>query len=766
MGRWTAILAAVVVAAAATPAAAATGAELASLTARADRLEGAIRTAATAAERKRLTDELELVRHQIGPVDVRGRRVHPQAMWHAEAIERLAAEEKRLTRPMRTPGTGVAAHGRCQVRRMGRACLTHGWRLPAGALKYQVNVFGQYLAVNLPLLDGRFDRLLAHLSKEGRLPESSPQRAAMKEHLDKARAGVEAMGRAASVLDAPDVSVEPGAAAKSLGEFLEGLRAVVEAVEDLDRGADGGEVDASDEAASPAEPAGRPPPMTDEETATLAAVRKRAEALDGEDWAEVRRFLERYASAVENGFQVASARPKAREFLDQIDRAARLAADLSESKVAYPAYLEEKRQDLTQALQLMEGPLERANGYARLARLEGTDELRRRIEAGGLEPEGGQGVLYARLVTWDEMRQSVDPAVLSQAQVLLRACDRVAEVCSRLPDWPPEPMTGRLADLYDRKAADFRKSASEAGMHFPADRTKGIPAMAAAQREADDLALLVRADRVIQAVRRYLPARAQAMYARLLPPAQGLVLGRDDAARQKLTSLVRPFEGLEAFPLPDARHARSAQRLVGRSYTKARSVFSRDVALGIDAATKGDPAPLSRALYARWLFELLLHRSIALTDGLEEAGVANLPRLPMPPTVWEPFVEKLDQDLRSRFARYAGFGAQTHTWMKAPEVWDIVYQPVLAAQRLAVDGRTEGESDAAFLLRNLDRTTVADPSWTQWYSWAGAYHAVEAATTMNAGQGAAADWHRSMIHLYGRTYQWVKLERAEAVVHP
>jgi hypothetical protein len=731
------------------------------MTARAVELEQAIRRSSNAALRKHLTNRLELLLHQMGPVDARGRRVHPQAMWHDDALERLEAEEQRLARPMKVPGKGLAAQARFQVRRMARLCLTHGWRIREDALKYQVNVYGQYLATNLPLLDSRCAVLLDYLAEEGRMAEDGGGAEALKGHLDDARAAVETMDRAASAMDVPDLPADPESAVRPLGEFLGGLRAFHEAVAALEQAEEMEQPEGHEEAPAetPAATEDLPPPMTAEERRTLAAVREQAEALTGEGWDEIRVRLEQFATAIENGFQVPSARPKAREFLKELARAARLAESLHGSKAVYSEYLEDMRGRLKGALDRMESPLHRADGYARLAQVERDDAMRRKLEAGGLTPLGARGILYARLVVYPEMRRTRKRSQRRQANALRHGCDRIVDICDRLADWPPPDMTGRLPEFYGVQEANFQEAASQAGSYFPRQPGDGIPAVSRARVQADDLERLVRADRTIKAVKRYVPTRAGPMYAQLGTAAQELV-HRDQAAaaRSRLESLIRPFEGLESFPLPEPRHAPAARQLVGLSYAKARRIFSRDVVVGIDAASKGNPRALNHALNARWLFGLLRHRVVARTQGLEEIDVANLPSLAVPPRLWEVFRQKLDQDLRSRFAKYAAEGAQRHSWMWVPATWDRVYHPVLAGQRLAVDARSEGETDVAFLLRNIEQATVAEPSRHRWYNWAVAYHVVEAARTMDAGFAAAADWHRDQVRRYGGRLRGVDLE--------
>ena len=737
-------------------------ATLRSFTNRAAELELALKRTRDLKERNQLAAELELVRHQMGPFDSDGKRVHPQAMWHEAAIEALAADQKRLGRLAALPTGGLPLEAEVQVRRMAAACLSQGWRIFDGRVKYQVNVYGQYLANNLRTLDAAADRLGAAIQREAKLAADSPDRAPYKPLFDKARGAVARMGRAAEALEKPAIPDAEDEAVKPLGEFTAALRAFHEAVLELQALDPTAKVKGPDPAPVAAEP--EPPPMTEAEKRALASVLAASAKLSGQEWLPVQRALEHYVQAVENGFAVASARPKAREFLRELERAAFLAEGLHESKAVYPEYLKQRLERLASALEIMENPLQRAHGYARLADLWNDDRVRRQLELGGFTAAGARGVLFAYHVVIPPMGQSADPAVLAVAADLRQACRAILRVCDRLADWPPPDMTGRLPEFYKRQEGVFRDAVSRAGGLFPDDAAAGTPALVAAGRRANDLELLVRADRALKDVQKYVPSRVKPMYVQLAPAAQDLAAGNQiEEARRRLERLIRPFEGLEAFPMPEARHARAAARVGGRAYPGARTVFGREAALGIDAAaSKGDPGPLNQALEARWLFGLLLDRAVADTAGLEKVGVANLASFGLPDKAWEAFVEALDQNLRTWLARYATSGRGDGSWLRAPEPWDLVYRPVLAAQRRTLDSRTAGESDLEFLLRNLAQASVAWPTWPQWQSWAAGYHVAEAATASNAGADAAADWHRERLRAVGGHLRRVELEPGEA----
>ena len=87
--------------------------------------------AAPEAQRKALQEELELVRHRMGPYDANGVRVRCQAMWHDAQIEALAADIKRLVLVHDSAPT-PANDLRLSTRHVAAKCLEQGWAMPSG----------------------------------------------------------------------------------------------------------------------------------------------------------------------------------------------------------------------------------------------------------------------------------------------------------------------------------------------------------------------------------------------------------------------------------------------------------------------------------------------------------------------------------------------------------------------------------------------------------------------------------------------------------
>jgi len=756
MRRWALVLAALVLAAPGSRAAQPADPFAVDYTHEITRLQQKLKNARNAEDRSRIADDLERTLHQMGPFDADGNRVHPKAMWHDTAIEALSAEVKRLeSRPPTNPNLALAHEARLQTRRMASACLLAGWGfLAEDALKYQVDAFGQYLANNLKVLDSLFDELGQWCAKKRRLEADSPARAVYETSLDRAQEGVTKMREAAdqvAALTGPDGE----ALAAAFGLYVEGLRAVRDADLALAQAEAAAPPPPSEEAASPASAApapGEPPPMTEEEKQRIAQVRQSAAALEGEAWQEIRQRLQRYADAIANGFAVASARPKAREFLDHIEQAAALALSLHEGKGVYPGYLEERLNGLKGALGRMESPLARADGYATLRWLWDTDRNRRVIAGGPVTPKAAEGIAYAIYVVQDEWRHKANRKTIERGLLLNRETRKIVSLLESLSNWPPKNLRRELKELYTRQLPVFSRALEDAGLAFATGDTD-VGRIVNAADAGRDLQRLVRAQHVHDLSAQYLPARAGAMYEQLVVAAANLVLRQEPLgrARGQLDRLLQPFERLEQFKMPETRHQRAVTQIAGSAYSGARAFLNHEIAEGIQAASDGNPRSLQSALVADGMFSLLWRRSVVLTHRLDRFGLGNLAPLSLPESVWTRFITKMDQTLRSTLAAYPKLRQQNdNRSLEALAMGDNLYRIAAAAQRLTADARSPGEPDVDFLLRNLEATAVPEPRFNTWQHWASGYHATEAAGALLAGYNSTAEWHRSMLS----RYQW------------
>jgi hypothetical protein len=731
------------------------------LTAQAGDLEEAIRRSQTPDARARLVEQLELVLHQLGPTDANGRRIQCKAMWHDRALVRLEGDVKRLSAGDADPA-GADARTlvrllRLQVRRMAKACLTHGWRIYTGLEKYQVDVFGQYLVNNLPALDRLAQRV-------GGLPAAAPAEgapASAASPLDQVRAGLAKMTEAADALDGT-TSVSAQVLIPPLARFVGGLSQVREAVETVKATAPGSPAAVSgtappsepagvepSEAAEPSEPppaegeAAGPPPMTEAEKGRIEAVRAAAASLQGPEWDEVRSHLERFAAMVEAGFGVVSARPKARQLLAETERAARLARNFGTSQLMDEAIVQSRREQLAKVLALMADPAGRADGYALLDRLYDNDTFRRRLEGTGIPADAGRTFFHAYTDVVDGWRRSGDREAVHNATRLTQASWDVVRTLEKMAAWPPAEMPASLKACYRRQADLFKSSVTEAAVAVKADPGEGLASLESAAQRGSDLALVVRAETVVQAIKKYRPAQASGMYQRMIEAAQGLTVNPEAAvtARRQLLGLVRPFEDLETFPAPEPADQRALSRLLGRTYAAAAAKLSRDLGAGINAAAQGNTVPLAQALRAEGLFRLARTRALAEQEDLARVPVGNLASFSVPAEVWTVFSDGLDRQLQAMFSDYLR-GRETTGWPTEPAALEAVYAPVVEARRATLDDVSPGESALDALLRNLRRATVVHPPVSTQDAWTVGYHVTEAAAATVADLDTVTQWHQ------------------------
>jgi hypothetical protein len=722
------------------------------LTAHAAALDKVLRSTSDPVERKRLIDDLEKVKHQIGPVDANGARVRCQAMWHDAAIESLDQEMKRLAaRP--------AADLRLAVRRMARACLAHGWRIPDSHVKYQVDVFGAYLANNLRTLDGLSDSVAAGQARDSKASDLGDAASAHQKAAEKARQGVARMSAAAEAMaKAKAPSDPPAPLVPMFGEFVGGLRAVREA-DDAMRNLARKKGKATP--AAPGEASSEPeaPPMTDAEKKTLETIRSIGERLKGDGWAEMVWGLTWFVRTVEAGFQVTSARPHARELLATLDRAATMAESLAASKVAYPEYLEMRQKQLGSALKQIDQADTRAAAYASLAWYWRDDEFRRRIEVAGLMPAASEGLVRALYEVAPRIQNSGETDAYGRAQWIRDGCRTVADTLEKTAGGPPKDMAPPVRDALSRLQKDFRSEIEQAGAAFPADPKAGAAKLGGASAAARSMDLVLRVGAVMKTITKLRPTKAQAILTQMMRPVQDMMAGGDSAetARQTLGWVLNPFEELSTFQMPEPELSRSVNTLVGRAYGPAMAAFDQAIIAGLDAAAGGDALPLRQAVVGRHMFSLLRRRAQATVYRLEKAVPANLVTFSVPEGVWSKFVPTLDQKMQATFAQYGSQGAGRAPSIAAMAEWDMVYADVAAGQRLTLDGLFEGETDLDLLMRNLERASLASPERPTAQLWAVGYHATEAAAAMNAGFDVTASYHRGLMRSYDAALRAVDL---------
>jgi hypothetical protein len=317
-------------------------------------------------------------------------------------------------------------------------------------------------------------------------------------------------------------------------------------------------------------------------------------------------------------------------------------------------------------------------------------------------------------------------------------------------------------------SASFLRASEAAGKTSAAELENLYRIYALAGNCGRDMERLIQADRAIKAVAKYVPSRAGPMTAELVRDAQEVttkVGPAQQSARTRIDTFIKPFATLAELELPGAEHQALAAKLVGtQSCRQALNLFGGQVTAGIDAALRGRPDALDKALDPRWMFRLLRHRCVADADTYSRVAVDNMAPFSFPDTTWKQFVRALDLNLARTFQHYS-----TDRLGRAPQTttlgdWDEVYCAVAVAQRLTAASRRQTDIDRDLLLRNLERVSDPSPLASVWYGWAVGYHMTEAATAMAAGLEGTAGWHRMALrylredHPPSRLYQPGELE--------
>ncbi|MCX5683198.1 MAG: hypothetical protein NT049_05875, partial [Planctomycetota bacterium] len=401
--------------------------------------EAKLRTEKDPAERDRLTNDIEITKHQLGPRDATGARLQFAAMWHDAAIESLDAEYKRLIGRAKTGGTAmtVALEARANIRRMASTCLLRGWTLGGSLPKYQFDAYGTYLANNLPTLDAVFDAVTTALGKEANLPPAAPDHDAFLAALALAKNGCAKMNQAAETFVTPPDTGRPArdreAVLASLGTFHRGLETVCEADAVLRELA--GKQPKSD-ASAPA-PAQEEHPSADEKAA-LVKIRTVVAAL-GKDapWEKICAALDRYSAVAEGGLATERTRPGAQELLHSLERVAVYVLALTKSKSAYPEYVTARQESLIDAFSYLSQKGERQYAYSRLRRICDGDRDRRAIDASSLSPEAAQGLLKAVNMNGAAFRATGSNASFDAFDT---ARSRLIDTLAKSADWPPKAM--------------------------------------------------------------------------------------------------------------------------------------------------------------------------------------------------------------------------------------------------------------------------------------------------------------------------------------
>jgi hypothetical protein len=719
------------------------------LTQRIAAAEARLRTEKEPDVRKRLTEDIETAKHELGPTDAAGNRIKCQVMWHDAALREVDADIKRLTlRAKPKGGAGLVHDARLAARRMASIGLSRGWSYGATMPKYQFDALGTYLVNNMPALDRLFDEAAAALAREDAPAVAGPQRDALLKALGDVKDGLARMTAAVEAFNGADTSTSDGRAAraKTLPAFADALRTAYDALLVL-RGLDArpktGDAPGADPEAAPA-PAESPEP-TAQELADLKNVNAVVASLTGEGWEPVKVSLAKFAAVTESGLSVASARPAAQQLLDTLNRLANYIKGLTASKVAYPEYVAKRQERIAEALRDLAQPSYRRQQYSHIRLMCEGDQDRRALERGPLSPEASQGLLVASTMPSAAFKGSKDDNLYDRFHAGL---DPVVRVLGKMRDWPPKDMTGQLRPLYGRCAEVFGRAAEALGKAPQDDLEAFAEAASETAVYAGDIERLFRADEAIKAVAKYVPAQAPPMYARLVSAAEGLVRNisiEKRKERQELDLYFGPFQKLAGLRLPGPEHARAATTVSGGAYKPAVTFLAGNVTRNLVSAAQGNSTWLDTTLDVRPLFSALRHRAVAETAGLPKVGTVNLHPFSAPEKPWSQFTASLDANIRVLLKQYGSERKRETAWGSL-HPWDGVYCALAAAQQLTRNARQPGESETDFLMRHLAQAADPDPPEAVWIGWAVGFHTTEAAACLAAGYDQTAGWHLGMLH--------------------
>lgn len=722
------------------------------LTKQAADLQGKLAKARDPVEKKRLANELETIKHRMGPADADGKPVRPSAMWHAQTIESLEAQIRRLTET----GAGAAAstpgsQGRLHARRMAAACLRTGWAAPDGAAKYQADAFGAYLANNLAALDAFFRDLDISVRPPGK-PDAPPPDEATGRALGQAKDGLKQMADAADAVAKAPVP-EPQDLPTSLGLFLKGLGTVQEAGAAIRaaRVTTPGPAAATKQAVpSPIGPGTFG--LSDEQKAQVAKIRQVAATLQEDPWNEIRKYLEDYASVVEKGLQVGSIRTESLKLLGLTHMAAEAVEELrAPGRILPPDYADTIREPLQRALKELKGPDKWGGGERGVKDAFLRTRARRALEASPLTTRAAQGYL----LILDRNNKVLVPLfpdiahkeVYDQDRIWHESFGNIMALLGKTNLWPPKDMPPALRQLYAAHAAVFMKNMEQVGRLLGSDWQAAVGPTREVCAYGGDLERLVRAAEVLRTVPQRVPSSAKAVYDRILQASADMV--KDPKNRNRLDDLIKPLETMERLGAMDPKCTPAAARIGGPPYKAALALLNRQMTLGVEAVCKGDSKALAKAMEPVWMFDLLRARAQAESPPLSKVSLANLIAFSVPETTWKQHVKGVDRDLQAAFAEYAAKSAApavTPPLAAGEELCGLV----LKVQEMTLDAAGDGSNDLDLLLINLGQVAGADPPEPAWHAWAVGHHLAEAAASASGGFDETAAWHSNQIRTFSK----------------
>jgi len=748
-----------------------------------------LKTAREPAERRALAEQMEWIRHQLGPTDASGRPVRCQAMWHDAALRDLGRAMKAFRNPAPTsPAADPVPRLKLAVREMASVALARAWADPDGPERFRFDAVGTYVATNVALFDGLLDRAAGHLAQAGRPavsePDPPPPPPAAPEPKEPAKTGEKAdddggpappgfwsrpaepseavaspadetappaasgreqaltlvqdglgrLVRAAGQAHAADGATRAGRAAQTAARA-----AFVDALADVHRGT--AALDAAGPAGEVLLPPEEAPGLTAEHKAALAQAAADIDAIRDPAWQGIRGHLETYLATAEQGLKYPKARREAWRLLEVVRRTAAYVQALLASKSASPEYVADRQETIAEALEDLGRRESRDTFYGRLLGVAGGDHYRKALDASPLSPEACRGLMALRQV------RSSRFALGEKGQYrCVRFVGSVEAVIEQVDGdrRRPDAMDAHLATLYDQTAPLLRQAAETLGAAADAEGTVLLARGGEAAALAGDLKRLSRADRVIRGVRALMAERGTVLREAVVRRIEAFVLdpsAEKRAAREAFDDYLDVLRPLGDLRLPGKEHTAVAMQISGGAYRSAATRFGDSLTRNMVSAAGGNTEYLESTLAAGPMFTLLRHRAVA--DGLDLEGVAlsRLDPFAMPPKPWAVFVPALDKRLAAVMRQYGairggGTGA-SHVLGR----WDRVYCTVVAAQLATHEAAAGAPNDLARLIRLLEQTAEPRLSTRVWVEWAAGFHTLEAAVCLMAGLPQTADAH-------------------------
>ncbi len=129
-----------------------------------------MRTTRRQEERAELREEIEWVKHRLGPTDAAGRRIACEAMWHDAVLRNLEQAIGRTggTKAATAAADAKAGRFRLPLRQMAAVGLARGWVDADGVDRYRFDFVGTSIATHMPDLEGLLGRAAGHLKAAGR----------------------------------------------------------------------------------------------------------------------------------------------------------------------------------------------------------------------------------------------------------------------------------------------------------------------------------------------------------------------------------------------------------------------------------------------------------------------------------------------------------------------------------------------------------------------------------------------------------------------